>query len=230
MDIYIYSDESGVFDAYHNKFFIFAGTVFLSKKDKDIWQRKYLHNERNIRNSESLMPDDEVKGTTVSNKSKAKLYRSLNNVEKFGVVISEERVLSNIFESKKSKQRYLDYAYKIGVKRKLQDLINLEKIDPQEVEQIHFFVDEHSTATNGRYELRENLEQEFKIGTYNFDYSIFFPPIFPKLVSLDLQFCDSKKKTLVRTADIIANRLYYCVNKGLVSSMQRPNLHITYLP
>ncbi len=35
MDIYIYSDESGVFDAKHNRYFVFAGTVFLSKKDKE---------------------------------------------------------------------------------------------------------------------------------------------------------------------------------------------------
>ena len=29
MDIFIYSDESGVFDQKHNKFFVFAGILFI---------------------------------------------------------------------------------------------------------------------------------------------------------------------------------------------------------
>ncbi|CCK86418.1 Putative uncharacterized protein [Lactobacillus equicursoris DSM 19284 = JCM 14600 = CIP 110162] len=230
MDIYIYSDESGVFDAKHNRYFVFAGTVFLSKKDKEKWERLYLHNERTVRNSESLMPGEEVKATTVSNKSKNKLYRSLNRVEKFGIVISEKDVLDNIFDDKKSKQRYLDYAYKIGVKRKLQHLIDIGKIDPSKVRSIHFFVDEHTTATNGRYELREGLEQEFRIGTYNWKYTAFFPPIFPNLSILTLSFCDSRTKTLVRTADIVANRLFFCVITNKVPKMLRSNFQVVYLP
>lgn len=35
--------------------------------------------------------------------------------------------------------------------------------------------------TDGRYELRENLLNEFKIGTFNSNYKSFFPPIFPNL-------------------------------------------------
>jgi hypothetical protein len=30
-------------------------------------------------------------------------------------------------------------------------------------------MDEHTTATDGRYELREALEMELKIGPYNYD-------------------------------------------------------------
>lgn len=39
MDIFIYSDESGVFDQKHNKFFVFAGILFIFS---DIFQGNNL--------------------------------------------------------------------------------------------------------------------------------------------------------------------------------------------
>ena len=82
----------------------------------------------------------------------------MNQVIRFGIVINQKNVLDRIFMSKKDKQRYLDYAYKVGLKKALQRLIKEEKINPGEIETIHIYNDEHSTATNGRYELREGLE------------------------------------------------------------------------
>ena len=40
MNIYVYSDESGVFDRYHNDKFVFAGLIFLDKTSKDKMSRK----------------------------------------------------------------------------------------------------------------------------------------------------------------------------------------------
>jgi hypothetical protein len=107
LDIYVYSDESGVFDKAHNDIFVFGGIIFFSKKSKDIYTRKYIAAERVIRWSEKIPPSIEVKATTISNKSKGKLYRSLNQVHKFGVIINQQNVLDRIFASKKDKQRYL---------------------------------------------------------------------------------------------------------------------------
>lgn len=120
MDIFVYSDESGVFDAVHNDWFVFGGIILLSKKDKDAAARRYLHAEQIIRKRESFDRQAEVKATTVSNTNKGKLYRSLNHIEKFGVVVEEKQVIDNIWNNKKSKQRYLDYVYKIGIKRKFE--------------------------------------------------------------------------------------------------------------
>lgn len=92
-------------------------------------------------------------------------------------------------------------------------MIEEEKISAKDVEQIFFFVDEHSTATNGRYELQEALAQEFKHGTHNYNYSCFYPPIFPALNGISVQFCNSATKTLIRSADIVANKLYYLARK-----------------
>ena len=231
MNIFVYSDESGVFDKIHNKIFVFGGAIFLSANERDNWNRKYIAAEKSIRSSENIEREAEVKASNVSNKSKGKLYRSLNAVHKFGVVIDESRVLDNIFDSKKSKQMYLDYAYKIGVKRKFEDLIARNLIDPQKVDNLYFSVDEHTTATDGRYELKEALEQEFKIGTYNYSYSVFYKPIFPNLKTLNMRFCNSQKVTLVRSADIIANKVYFEANKTCNQNIQRESkLLITYLP
>lgn len=42
MQLYVYSDESGVFDKVHNDIFVFGGLIFLDKNNKDIFARKYL--------------------------------------------------------------------------------------------------------------------------------------------------------------------------------------------
>ncbi len=230
MQIYIYSDESGVFDVKHNHYFVFGGLIFLSKDAKDIAGRKYLHVERNIKKYEHLDKTDEVKASLISNKGKGKLFRSLNNEIKFGVVIDEEKVLPQIFENKKDKQRYQDYAYKIAVKRCFSNLIAMKEINPDEKHTLYFFVDEHSTATNGRYELREALLNELFYGTYNLSYSKFFPPILPESTALTLHYCNSQKVPLVRAADIVANNIYHkAIDNPDFQSRER-NFYIIRLP
>lgn len=214
MDIYIYSDESGSFDKIHNDYFVFGGILFLNDSEKDICARKYATAEKVIRASSNLDRNSEIKAATINNKSKAKMYRSLNQYEKFAVIIYQKQILDRIFGGKKDKQRYLDYAYKIAVKRKFQMLIDNRIIDAEKVENLYFYVDEHTTATNGCYELRQGLEQEFKNGTYNRDYNKFYEPIFPNVRAVNLQFCNSSVKTLVRAADIIANRVYHMAITG----------------
>lgn len=209
MDIFVYSDESGVFDRAHEDFFIFGGVVFFSKEEKDICARKYLHAERALRKNRDYGAQEELKASRISEKDKGKLFRSLSQYQRFGIIISQQKLLPRIFQSKKDKQRYLDYAYKIGLKRLFQSLIDREIINKDEVTAIHIYADEHTTATNGRYELREGLEQEFKNGTYNYSYSLFFPPIFTNLRHITLEFCNSEKRTLIRAADIVANKLFY---------------------
>ena len=203
--------------------------LFLSKGAKETAERKYIAAEKVIRNRENKTASQEIKATAITNTNKGKLYRSLNGVHKFGLVVDQKRVLDSIFSNKKSKQRYLDYAYKISVKRKFEQLINTGEIDPLKVRRLYFFVDKHSTATDGYYELREALEQEFRYGTYNINYSKFYPPIFPNLIDVQLHFCNSATKTLVRAADIVSNKIYHsAVSYNTLKNNER--LLITRLP
>ena len=230
MDIYIYSDESGVFDREHNDVFVFGGLIFLYKEDKEIWERKYINAERTIRKIECMEKEAEVKASNISQKNKGKLYRSLNQTSKFAVIINQNRVLPKVFADKKTKQRYLDFVFKIAVRRHFERLISEGVINPDEVENLYFYIDQHTTATNGRYELRQALESEFKKGTFNWAWDTFYPPLFPKLKSLELNYYDSKKKTLIRAADIIANHVFYLAKRDNMTVASDDNLTITYLP
>lgn len=233
LNIFVYSDESGVLDKVHNQYFVFGGILFLSKEEKDIASRKYSAAERVIRNSGQYGADVEVKASTITAGEKRKLYRSLNGYYKFGVIVHQSKVFDSIMADKKSKQRYLDFVFKIGVKRLLQELICRGIVIPDQVENMYFFVDEHSTSTNGLYELSESLEEEFKRGMYSRDFTTFFPPLFPKVQSVNLKFCNSSAVRLVRAADIIANRVYH---DALSGNTQNPfngesnKLFITNLP
>lgn len=125
-------------------------------------------------------------------------------------MIDQKKVNDRIFDNKKSKQRYLDYVYKVGLKKCFGKLISGGVLDPSEVDDIFIRFDEHSTATDGRYELREGIEEEFKIGTINFRYNTFHSPIFPNMRgSVHLDFRDSSRDALIRASDIIANQAWY---------------------
>lgn len=228
MDIYVYSDESGVFDKAHNKVYVFGGLIYLNKADKDEYTRKYKKAESDIRANGCYDKHSELKACKISNKEKNKLFRSLNQCIKFGAIVNQESVNDEIFKNKKSKQRYLDYVYKICLKNALNKLIKSKVINPDDVRNIYIFADEHTTATNGRYELKEGLEQEFKVGTINYRYNIFYKPIFTSLDSIQLYFCDSASKILIRAADIVANHIYFKTTHDM--EIQQENLFVSYFP
>lgn len=180
MNLYIYSDESGVFDNKHNDYFVFGGLICFGDSEKELLSRKYASVENCLRVDPKNI-GQELKASFLTNKEKGKVYRSLNNVYKFVVLIKEKDLNPSIFENKKHKQRYLDYAYKMVLKKCLQTLIDSKAIKVTDIDYIYVYVDEHTTATDGIYELRENLLNEFKNGTFNYTYDVYFKPIFPLL-------------------------------------------------
>ena len=231
MNIYVYSDESGVFDKFHNDVYVFGGLIFLSNESRQECTNKYKHAEDIVRANGCYAPNTEIKGNKVSGKQKGGLFRSLNQYYKFGAIVNQKSIVDQAFSNKKTKQRYLDYVYKISLKRAFERMIKQSIIPPTQVEYINIFADEHSTATNGRYELREALEQEFKIGTLNFKHNTYFAPIFTGLKSVDLSFCNSASKILIRAADIVANHIYYkaaCSPELQIEKQDK--LFITYFP
>ena len=96
MNIFVYSDESGVLDKAHNDIFVFGGLVFLSKDERDVAARKYSAAEKALRNSKNYKQDVELKAAIISAGEKRKLFRSLNRYYKFGVIVEQTRVLDQI--------------------------------------------------------------------------------------------------------------------------------------
>ncbi len=222
--IYIYSDESGTFDYKHCKYFVYGGVVFLSKKEKNLATREYLSIEREIRKRKERFnnPEEEIKASKLNNASKRRLLGVYKRCicYPFAIVIHSPSLKQkeNIAKSTKTKQRYLDWAYKIGIKKVLEELINKGEINPNSDNQIRFFMDEHQSATDGRYELQEALDAELNIGTFNYDWMKFYGPIFPnKRAQIICEFCDSKTNVMIRLADIIAN---YAWHKSLSDKKQ----------
>lgn len=227
MDLYIYTDESGVFDYVHNNVFVFGGVVLFSKEENERENRKYINVENKLRLNTNCL--GELKACKISNKEKGKIFRSLNNVSKFGVIVDQSKIHKRIFDDKKSKQRYLDYAYKIMIKKILVNLCKNGKIKLEEIRRINIYCDEHTTATNGKYELREGLIQELKTGTFNYNFGCFYPPICKGLKSLNLNFYDSKNKALIRAGDIVANKIYYSAVKNDYSKIE-DKINLIMLP
>ena len=103
MNIYVYSDESGVLDKSHNDYYVFGGLLFISEDDRDTFSRKFIAAEKNIRTFESIAPYIEVKASNFKPKSKNKLYRCLANTERFGVAISQKKLTNDaLFSNKKN--------------------------------------------------------------------------------------------------------------------------------
>ena len=230
MDLFIYSDESGVFDRIHNEYFVFGGIICFGKDQKEHTCRKYSNVEKTLRAAYHYKQETEMKACKVSPKVRAKLYRSLNNSYKFCVLIKERNINQNIFENPKHKQRYLDYAYKLVLKKCIQYLVKSSLLNKYSIDNIYVSVDEHHTATDGLYELRENLLSEFKYGTYDSSWSVCYEPVFPALKGLEVKFCDSSKTLLVRAADIIANRFYHLAMNFKGEIPQTPNSFVYELP
>lgn len=229
MDLYIYSDESGTFDVKHNEYFVFGGLVCVGKEERNKYSRLYSNAEKTIRDGRTHK-EREIKGNNTSNEQKGKLFRSLNNVHKFAIIIKQKEISKSIFKDKRHKQRFLDFAYKLVVKAAIKRLLETHVINVDKVHEMEFYCDEHQTATDGLYELRESLYNEFKIGTFNANWNIFYEPLFPKLNQLNVHFCNSKNTLLVRAADIIANKIYYLQRKDILGFRNLNNFTIYYFP
>lgn len=91
MNLFVFSDESGVFDKIHNDKFVFGWLLFLSKKDKDNHHRKYINVERTMRVNNPVYSGKELKACIINNKHKNKLFRSLNQIEKGAVILNQKK-------------------------------------------------------------------------------------------------------------------------------------------
>ena len=230
MNLYVYSDESGVFDKVHYDYFVFAGLIIPGTDQKETWSRKYSAAERSV-NLNNKYGDRELKASRISAKDKNKLFRALNQCYKFAVVIHQDELIDELYDIKKEKQRYLDYVYKTIVETAIYDLNDRGIIDINEIDRIIFNVDEHATATNGQYELLQILEREFILGTFNYDYSRYYPPILPNGKTVEVNWCDSASKLLIRAADVVANKIYFCANNGKLEGLDSAmNLYLMQMP
>ena len=108
MNIFVYSDESGVFDCYHSQYFVFGGVVFLDRETMESAARRYLTVEREIRKENLISSEDELKASNLERKNQRRLFRTTNREFRFGVVVEipKFKIRLQIADDKKSRQRY----------------------------------------------------------------------------------------------------------------------------
>lgn len=213
-NIYVYADESGVFDQVHNDLYTFGGIILPSQNEHDRQLHRYRDAEARVRRSLGASAPDELKATLLSPKHKTSLYKSANIGVRFGAVIHQDKVLEDVFADKKDKQRYLDYAFQFALRTAFEHMICEEKIRRDDPIALRIIMDQHSTATNGIYELGESIEQEFTRGTFDSTYQQHFPPVLSRSARVSVKHADSALEQLVRAADVVANRLLWMAKTG----------------
>ncbi|VWL85601.1 DUF3800 domain-containing protein [Oceanivirga miroungae] len=230
MNLYIYSDESGVFDKKTNDFFVFAGILFTSRDDRNKLKSKYLTLEKSIKYDKEISPKEELKASNLANKTKKRLYSYLKDVIKFSVIIDLRKLYD--YKGKDNKQRYLDYAFKIGLKRTLKKLEKNNILKLNEIERIFIECDEHTIATSGIYDLRDTIYNEFKYGVVNFNHNAQYGAIIPDLVDVEVKYLDSKNNALIRCADIVSNFVYTSYRDFNIARIEKLNneVYIELLP
>ena len=164
--VYIYSDESGVFDKFHNDYFVYAGIACVGQDTMSALSRKYLQAEKTLRKIKKNKGKPELKASVITKEEKRKLYRVCSECYKFAVVIKLKELENDIFETSRTKQRYWEYAYKYGIKQLLQRMTNDNIISMENEVELKLYVDEYSHSSNEKYSLGDIILNEFKYGTY----------------------------------------------------------------
>lgn len=221
-NIYFYFDDSGVLHKNHdNEYFVYAGFVFESKESKEGASRKYRNAVKNIKRKTNR--NDEIKSFGLKNSHRRSLYNVLRFEQSLSAAVHIPRVYDHILGSKKSIHRYKDYVLKRIVKSKLQELIAMGNLNASDDINIHIFVDEQATASDGFYSLRDSIYEEIKKGISNYDYGTFHKPLFTGNVEINVEFCDSKSNYLIQASDILANRIWCSYIKDNAKLRNIPN-------
>lgn len=215
MKLYIYADESGTFDKAHNDLFVYGGLVVPGDSVKRDLERKYSAIENDIRKASSRFSDnDELKARHLQMKERKRLFSLLQHSPcvQFGIVVNQGKLRDSVFATKGTKQRYLDWALKMGIKKGVLGTVEQGLMAKQDITQMVVFVDEHSSSTEGKYNLSQSIDEEFRAGTYNPDYGTYHEPVFSMgFPRIPVRYHDSRSITLIRAADITANWIFCAV-------------------
>lgn len=207
-EIYINLDDSGKLTR-KEKVSVYAGLVFLSKKEKDkfITQYRKIINEikcNYCRKKECDKKCIEIKNTNIEPKHKRRIMNYIKSYYTVALITNNDRVYDHIINNKASKGRYIDYTIRRLIKSVVEDLIKDKKIDPYKNVRLIINIDEQSTKSNGYYNLKDGLTEELLHGISNFNYDAVYKRILFKKLEIVLSYQDSGKSYLVQAADLLA--------------------------
>ena len=205
IDLYVYVDESGVFDKAHNDTFVYGGVIYTDLQEKTLAERRYRAIENRLRKNGKYKDCPELKASILDNKDKRNIFSSINGY-RFAVVIKQKKLSDRVFSSMRNKEDYLNSAFLSALKDSMIGLMRIGELSHGDEVRMHLEVDERPTATNGRISLSETICKEFREGTISLGKH--YPPILPNILSVDVRHRKSEATTLIRAADIVVNRVY----------------------
>lgn len=229
-EINIFIDDSGVFvDSEAERFFVYAGYVLVGPGQRFEAHNRYKKLSNDIRTA--LEHNGELKAAHLNRypdgkKYKGSLVRVMKKYDSFACVVDIPNIREVTKIDKLSRYRYKDYCLKVGLKRKLNQMILNGIINPSSPTNLNIFIDEQHTATNGFYELESSIRAEYVHGVGSKMFFTYHAPIFStKDVNISVKYCDSSKNYLVQAADLLANRIhssYHIVQPNLrdINKMQ----------
>ncbi len=186
------------------RFFVYAGYIFLSKHEKDDALIAYRRAAKILQDGTTK----EIKAFGTRGENKRYLLSQLSYCESFSCTVDKKLLYTSIMDNRKSIHRFKDYCIKRAAKAKLSELINRGLIKSNKPTYLRFFIDKQHTSTDGTYNLRESMREEFLNGIANFDYGIKLPSLFSSRLRIDTDFCDSKTHYLIQASDILANAIF----------------------
>lgn len=212
--IYISLDDSGKLNS-NEKYLVYAGLFFTSKKELDKFKAKYKKIRDQIAKKDIYTNIDELKGYTLESKDRLRILRFVHKYSTAGLVVNNSQIeKQDILYSKDAKGRYRDYVIKLLIKDIVIDLIKRKIIDPYKSVTLIVNMDQESAKTNGRYKLDEGIYEELVKGIINFNYGFKTPPVLFGGLNVNIYTQNSKDSIIIQASDIIANNIWRNIMGG----------------
>ena len=203
-------DDSGKLSR-SEEYSVYGGLLFSSKEERQKFCNQYRSLLKDIKcdycketKTACSKTCPEIKSFLISNAQRRRIVNLCKQYKTFSLIINNTQVYSHIMENKASKGRYIDYTQKITFKTIIRKLISKGLINPALPLKISINIDQQATKSNGYYNLRDGLYEEFYHGISNYNYGFTYPPILKAEPQITVDYIDSKKSVAIQAADIIA--------------------------
>ena len=231
MNIYVFSDESGIFDYKHHELFVYAGVVVIGKQEMDMLSRKFLALEKKLRQKTKYRNMPELKAKYLDEKDRKKLLGVFCETYKFAIAIKLNHLdLKRVFHNQKSKQNYMDFAYRFVLRKAFEHMIGRGSLFPDEAFDLIINEDNHHIVECDLQQKADTIYKEFKEGTFRTTFGVLFPPLFENLGKVEITLRDSVNSALIRGADIVANTVYTSILKNELEVLENDDFYIEFLP
>ena len=208
---------------------VYAGLVFLTKKEKDKFITQYRsivknikckYCKKNIMDCDKMTDCPELKHNMLKSQHNRQLMNYIKKYSVLSCIINNDKIFERIKNDTASRGRYLDYAIKLLIKETLKGLIKEKRIDPNKPIKLILNIDEQTTKTNGYYNLRDGIIEELKHGIINYNYGKIHEPIVYSDLEVIINYQKSEKSYLIQSADLIAGTIRRIYLRNESSAME----------